>query len=74
MGWVSQWVEINVPLDSFTLYNYFIVLCKIAFILIQPLAARTTINSWQMWQLEDCGTMLLGTVIWLVGTDVGEQM
>ena len=30
--------------DSFTLYNYFIVLFKIAFILIQPLAARTTIN------------------------------
>ena len=28
----------------FTLYNYFIVLFKIAFILIQPLAARTTIN------------------------------
>jgi len=26
------------------LYNYFIVLFKIAFILIQPLAARTTIN------------------------------
>jgi len=28
----------------FTLHNYFIVLFKIAFILIQPLAARTTIN------------------------------
>ena len=28
----------------FTLYNYFIVLFKIAFILIQPLAIRTTIN------------------------------
>jgi len=32
-------------LYSFTLYNYFIVLFIIAFILIQPLAARTTINS-----------------------------
>jgi len=32
-------------LYSFTLYNYFIVLFKIAFILIQPLAARTIINS-----------------------------
>jgi len=28
----------------FTLYNYFIVLFKIAFILIQPPAARTTTN------------------------------
>ena len=28
----------------FTLYNYFVILFKIAFILIQPLAARTTIN------------------------------